>query len=82
MDMKKPVKPSTTMAEQVARLSQRGMVFGAQDPRQWLSSVGYYRLSGYWYPYRRFENGARADTPRVLRTNKAWPRGSPFQSPN
>jgi abortive infection bacteriophage resistance protein len=19
---------------------------------QWLGSVGYYRLSGYWYPYR------------------------------
>lgn len=27
--------------------------------KQWLWSVGYYRLSAYWYPYREFTNGTR-----------------------
>lgn len=28
------------------------MEFGNASPEQWLRNVGYYRLSGYWYPYR------------------------------
>lgn len=37
----------------------------AVDPElanQWLASVGYYRLSGYWYPYRRLQSGHRSDS--------------------
>lgn len=28
---------------------------------EWLGMIGYYRLSGYWYPYRLLVDGARTD---------------------
>lgn len=49
-------KPYKTVREQVALLSSRGMDVG--DPahaESLLSRIGYYRLSGYWYPYRERE---------------------------
>jgi abortive infection bacteriophage resistance protein len=47
-------KPHLAISEQVRLLASRGMVL--RDPAlaaHWLGVVGYYRLSGYWYPYRR-----------------------------
>lgn len=35
------------------------MHLAPDDAAQWLSSVGYYRLSGYWYPYRRLRVGGQ-----------------------
>ncbi|WP_082043618.1 Abi family protein [Mobilicoccus massiliensis] len=46
------VKPYTTVDEQVALLQRRGMVLDPSDASHWLRAVGYYRLSGYWYPWR------------------------------
>lgn len=47
-------KPYLTLAEQVDLLASRGMVVtDRQETARWLSVVGYYRLSGYWYPYRQ-----------------------------
>ena len=38
---------------QIARLEERGMTIADRDYAQrWLAHVGYYRLSGYWHPYR------------------------------
>lgn len=48
------VKASTTTSEQIDLLKSRGMELEDGTARQWLISVGYYRLSGYWYPYRQF----------------------------
>lgn len=46
-------KPFKTIREQRELLESRGMnISDAITTEQWLSSVGYYRLSGYWYPYR------------------------------
>ncbi|MFU0549609.1 Abi family protein [Gardnerella piotii] len=31
---------------------KRGMRLDCSEAESWLAHVGYYRLSGYWYPYR------------------------------
>ena len=46
-------KPHLTVDEQVELLRSRGLVIeDRQAAAHWLRMVGYYRLSGYWYPYR------------------------------
>lgn len=55
-----PVKPFATIDEQMDIFVARGLVLDRALAAQWLRSVGYYRLSGYWYPYRQLgENPAR-----------------------
>lgn len=47
--------------DQIARIVSRGMA-DAADHRSAFEQIGYYRLSGYWYPFRRLEpDGSRAD---------------------
>lgn len=56
-------KPFLTIEQQIERLKSRGMPITNQDfARRWLSAVGYYRLSGYWYPFFDTDSdGKRAD---------------------
>jgi len=56
-------KPWMSVEDQVALLISRGMAVDSIDEAtRWLSVVGYYRLSGYWYPYRVWqEEGPRSD---------------------
>lgn len=51
--MTQPVKPFATIDEQIDVLVARGLSLDPIIATQWLRSVGYYRLSGYWYPYRQ-----------------------------
>src|SRR5579871_3263977 len=47
-------KPYKTVAEQIELLAGRGMEI--TDPvaaAACLQRIGYYRLSGYWYPFRK-----------------------------
>jgi len=65
-------KPALTFSEQLDHLKHRGLVIDSEEEalRQ-LSSISYYRLSGYWYPFRerdaqrqidnRFIEGTRLD---------------------
>lgn len=47
-------KPYLTIADQLALLKQRGMIVSDDARAQsYLEKIGYYRLSGYWYPYRK-----------------------------
>lgn len=66
--MARPVKPWLSIAEQIALLRRRGMEIPDDDlAKQWLSAVGYYRLSGYWYPFRGFDHtGAQRRTSTFL----------------
>lgn len=48
----KKIKNPTTVEEQIALLRSRGMEIHETLAQQWLASVSYYRLSGYWYSYR------------------------------
>ncbi|WP_426735315.1 Abi family protein [Glutamicibacter sp. 2E12] len=52
--MSAPIKPFKSIEDQIGLLRERGMEL--QDDafiRRWLESVGYYRLSGYWYTSRQ-----------------------------
>lgn len=56
------VKEFKTYEEQVEILLSRGMTI--EDPEEaveYLSRVSYYRLSGYWYPFKRKTNDGRED---------------------
>ncbi|WP_207558829.1 Abi family protein, partial [Mycobacteroides abscessus] len=53
----RPPKPFLSIADQITRLQGRGMAIDdLADARHRLESVGYYRLSGYWYPFRQRDN--------------------------
>lgn len=55
-------KPYLTYAEQLELLQRRGLVIADRRRAQHiLSTVGYYRLSGYWYPYRTLDGTGRSD---------------------
>ena len=55
-------KPFKTYPQQVALLESRGMDVGHhQTAEDHLRRVNYYRLSGYWYPFRQVRGQARAD---------------------
>ena len=55
-------KPYLTVGEQLDVLESRGLDLGCRGAAEaWLRRVGYYRLSGYWYPFR--ESRKRADGP-------------------
>lgn len=45
-------KPWTTVSEQIRKLHTRGMDVSWDQTEHWLQAVGYYRLSGYWHPFR------------------------------
>ncbi|MCF2706593.1 Abi family protein [Arcanobacterium haemolyticum] len=60
--MVRALKPGTTVHEQIELMRQRGMDVNEDEARQWLSNVGYYRLSAYSYPARMIVNGRRLDT--------------------
>ncbi|ORW22490.1 hypothetical protein AWC18_06770 [Mycolicibacter nonchromogenicus] len=51
-----PIKPWLSITDQIAKLTLRGMnVADDASAAHWLSAVGYYRLSGYWYPFRELD---------------------------
>ncbi|NIL77350.1 Abi family protein [Rhodococcus sp. B10] len=46
------LKPFLTIDQQIERLESRGMPIPHPDiVDRWLRAIGYYRLSGYWYPF-------------------------------
>lgn len=55
-------KPWRSVDDQVELLISRGMqVRSAEQAAGWLNVVGYYRMSGYWYPYRELVPEGRLD---------------------
>ena len=52
-------KLATTIDQQVGLLRERGMAWRDEAlVRRWLETVGYYRLSIYWYPMEAVADGA------------------------
>jgi len=46
-------KPYLSVSDQIVRLEDRGMTIpDRQKAEEYLSRIGYYRLSAYWYPFR------------------------------
>tara|TARA_R110000765_G_scaffold120229_1_gene215829 strand:- start:9297 stop:10241 length:945 start_codon:yes stop_codon:yes gene_type:complete len=58
----KYTKPYLPVSNQIRLLADRGMDVGdAALAERVLVQIGYYRLSAYWYPFRRIEGHARTD---------------------
>jgi abortive infection bacteriophage resistance protein len=55
-------KPPLTLTQQVGLLLQRGMTGDPVLMASRLASVNYYRLSGYWYPFRNPDDTFRPGT--------------------
>jgi abortive infection bacteriophage resistance protein len=48
------IKPYLDLDQQIALLKSRGMLIDdEQKAKEYLHRTGYYRLSGYWYPFRK-----------------------------
>lgn len=57
--MNRPAKDWKTIDEQIEIIHSRGMTIdNEKEAAQFLMRVGYYRLSGYWYPFRQFDHKA------------------------
>lgn len=55
-------KPYLPIADQIERLERRGMVVEDREKAaEYLMRLGYYRLSAYWYPFRKVENAVVTD---------------------
>lgn len=66
----KPLKPWMSFADQLAQLEERGM--GVEDKAaalEYLERIGYYRLSGYWYPMRAIDTAASLAKRQAVRSN-------------
>lgn len=58
----KPPKEFKEYSELAARLRNRGMSISSDKRTLFkLEQIGYYRLSGYYYPARKLDNGVRTD---------------------
>lgn len=68
MSLNSPPKPHQTLTELVALLKKRGMIIPNEErAERKLSQIGYYRLSGFWYPCRegkRDEGGNYVKDPK------------------
>jgi abortive infection bacteriophage resistance protein len=55
-------KPHLTFDAQIALLKSRGMSISDEaKAKDYLQRIGYYRLSGYWYPFRQTESKKSSD---------------------
>ena len=60
-------KPYRTVAEQVSLLISRGLeIPNVSSATACLERIGYYRLSGYWYPFRRSHISTNPVTGQLL----------------
>jgi abortive infection bacteriophage resistance protein len=55
-------KPPLSFDQQVDQLIRRGMTGDRELMKRRLSVVNYYRLSGYWYPFRNPDETFKVDT--------------------
>ncbi len=75
----KPLKPWMSFADQLAQLEQRGMaVEDRAAALDYLERIGYYRLSGYWYPMRAIDVAASLAQGQAVRSN-TFKEGSRFE---
>lgn len=62
------VKPWKSIDEQLEILRSRGLEIEDRDrAKRYLNRLGYYRLSGYWYPFRQFREADNGQTAELRR---------------
>lgn len=75
----KPLKPWRSFDEQLQQLQARGMqVEERAAALGYLERLGYYRLSGYWYPLRQIDQTASQEQGKPIRLDTFVP-GSRFE---
>lgn len=75
----KPLKPWRSFADQLQQLQGRGLqVDQPAAALDYLERLGYYRLSGYWYPLRAIDPAASLAQGRAVRLDSFVP-GSRFE---
>jgi abortive infection bacteriophage resistance protein len=80
MDTNRPFKPWLSFDAQLEHLQARGLQ--VDDPvraRDYLERLGYYRLSGYWYPLRAIDRAASNAHGKVVRRLDTFVPGSRFE---
>ena len=76
---KKTIKPWVSFAEQLQQLQQRGLqVDEVASAIDYLERLGYYRLSGYWYPLRAIDKAASITQGKAIRLD-TFMSGSRFE---
>ncbi|NKB47066.1 MAG: abortive phage resistance protein [Legionellales bacterium] len=64
------LKPWKSITEQLALLESRGLLVDNKAAAlDYLMRIGYYRLSGYWYPLRKIDKEASSQQTRPIRTD-------------
>ena len=75
----KPLKPWRSFANQLQQLQDRGLqVDSPAAALDYLERLGYYRLSGYWYPLRTIDVAASMAQGKAVRADSFMP-GSRFE---
>ena len=75
----KPLKPWLSFADQLQRLRDRGLVVEKDTAAlDYLERIGYYRLSGYWYPMREMDKVASIAAGKPVRAD-TFVAGSRFE---
>lgn len=70
----KPLKPWCSFADQLQQLQNRGLqVDNPVAARDYLERLGYYRLSGYWYPLRAIDPVASMVQGKAVRLDSFAP---------
>lgn len=59
MEKQDYAKPFYTLDQQAELLISRGLLGDKEEIKKRLASVGYYRLSAYWYPYRQWDESGK-----------------------
>lgn len=78
MTIKRRQKRWLSLDRQVERLNDRGMIIDEpKTARRYLEKLGYYRMSGYWYPFRKYTDDVTADTLTPIRADE-FQAGSHF----
>lgn len=68
-------KPHLTFGDQAAQLQLRGLIINNPDDCIGaLEKIGYYRLSAYWYPFRKKKPKASRTTPFNYRLDEFEPK--------
>lgn len=69
--MSKPLKQWKSYTEQLQLLESRGLIVTDKAKAlDYLERIGYYRLSGYWYPFRQIDIEASKDQNKPIRKNE------------
>lgn len=76
--MSQQPKPWKSLDDQLGLLQQRGMsVDNPSAAKSYLERLGYYRLSGYWYPFRKLDPAQTPNSP-IPRRLDSFIEGSHF----